>query len=272
MLIDWFTVGAQVLNFLALVWLLKRFLYKPVLSAIDARETLVAAELAGAATARAEAQKDGEAFRQKGEAFDRDRAALMTKATDDAKAQAKRLADDAADAADAAATQRQNAIRTDADHLRQAIARRTQDEVFAIARKTLTDLASATLEDQMVAVFARRLHDLDAAAAKQFADAVAKPPGGALVRTAFDLPAGPRAAVQDAVNRALSADVAVRYETAPDLIGGIELTAGGQKLAWSIGDYLASLASGVDELVGGRGATPPSRPIPIGPAVVAKAG
>ena len=39
MLIDWFTVGAQVLNFLILVWLMKRFLYKPVLDAIDARET-----------------------------------------------------------------------------------------------------------------------------------------------------------------------------------------------------------------------------------------
>jgi len=38
MLIDWFTVGAQALNFLILVWLLKRFLYKPILDAIDARD------------------------------------------------------------------------------------------------------------------------------------------------------------------------------------------------------------------------------------------
>ena len=48
MLIDWFTVGAQVLNFVVLVWLLKRFLYKPVLNAIDAREKRVAAEAADA--------------------------------------------------------------------------------------------------------------------------------------------------------------------------------------------------------------------------------
>jgi F-type H+-transporting ATPase subunit b len=32
MLIDWFTVGAQALNFLILVWLMKRFLYKPILT------------------------------------------------------------------------------------------------------------------------------------------------------------------------------------------------------------------------------------------------
>ena len=38
MLIDWFTVGAQALNFLILVWLMKRFLYQPILHAIDERE------------------------------------------------------------------------------------------------------------------------------------------------------------------------------------------------------------------------------------------
>jgi F-type H+-transporting ATPase subunit b len=48
MLIDWFTVGAQALNFLILVWLLKRFLYKPILHAIDEREKRIAAELADA--------------------------------------------------------------------------------------------------------------------------------------------------------------------------------------------------------------------------------
>jgi F-type H+-transporting ATPase subunit b len=50
MLIDWFTVGAQVLNFLILVWLLKRFLYKPILHAIDEREKRIAKELADADT------------------------------------------------------------------------------------------------------------------------------------------------------------------------------------------------------------------------------
>ena len=57
MLIDWFTVGAQTLNFLILVWLLKRFLYKPILNAIDAREKRIAAELADADVKKAEAEK-----------------------------------------------------------------------------------------------------------------------------------------------------------------------------------------------------------------------
>ena len=55
MLIDWFTVGAQALNFLVLVWLLKRFLYKPILNAVDAREKRIAAELADADAKKAAA-------------------------------------------------------------------------------------------------------------------------------------------------------------------------------------------------------------------------
>jgi len=57
MLIDWFTVGAQALNFLILVWLMRRYLYKPIINAIDAREKRIAAELADAAAKQAEAQK-----------------------------------------------------------------------------------------------------------------------------------------------------------------------------------------------------------------------
>ena len=65
MLIDWFTVGAQLLNFLILVWLMKRFLYQPVLDAITAREQKIAAELVDAAATQTRATQQQEEFRQK---------------------------------------------------------------------------------------------------------------------------------------------------------------------------------------------------------------
>jgi F-type H+-transporting ATPase subunit b len=58
-----------------------------------------------------------------------------------------------------------------------------------------------------------------------------------------------RAAIQNALNETFSAEIHLRFETAPDLISGIELTTSGQKVAWSIADYLASLGKGVDELL-----------------------
>jgi len=249
MLINWFTVGAQALNFLVLVWLMRRFLYKPILRAIAAREKRIATELANAAAKEAEANKERDELQRKNEELDRQRAALLSTATDEANAERQRLLDKARQAADALSARRQEALRDDAHRLNQAIRRRTQQEVFAIARKALTDLATATLEERMGEVFTRRLREMDGEARERLAGALATASEPAIVRSAFDLPAEQRAAIQNALNETFSAEVRVRFETAPDLVSGIELTTNGQKVAWSIAEYLASLEKGVAELL-----------------------
>ena len=249
MLIDWFTIGAQALNFLILVWLLKRFLYKPILHAVDAREKRIAGELADADAKKAEAQKERDEFQHKNEEFDQQRAALLTKATEEAKAERQRLLDEARKAADALSAKRQETLRNDAQNLNQAISRRTQQEVFAIARKALTDLATTSLEERLGEVFTRRLREMDGKAKANLGEALKAAADPALVRSAFDLPAEQRAAIQNALNETFSAEIHVRFETAPDLVSGIELTTNGQKVAWSIADYLASLEKGVGELL-----------------------
>ena len=249
MLIDWFTVGAQALNFIILVWLLKRFLYKPILNAVDAREKRIAAELADADAKKAEAQKERDEFQHKNEAFDQQRAALLSKATDEATTERVRLLGEARKAADALSAKRREALRSDANNLNQAIRRRTQQEVFAIARKALTDLATASLEERMGEVFMRRLRAMDGKAKEALAEALKTASEPALVRSAFDLPAAQRTAIQNVLNETFSTGVHLKFLTAPDLVSGIELTTNGQKVAWSITDYLASLEKGVSELL-----------------------
>ena len=101
MLIDWFTVAAQALNFLLLVWLLKRFLYQPVLDAINAREQRIALQLADAAAKEAAASKERDEFARKNTEFDSQRAALLAKASEEAKAELQRLLEQARKEADA---------------------------------------------------------------------------------------------------------------------------------------------------------------------------
>src|SRR5271168_4716702 len=95
MLIDWFTVGAQALNFIILVWLLKHFLYEPILTAIDAREKRIATELAEAGRQKSEAQKERDEFHEKNRKFGEERDALMAKAVLEVKANDERLLDNA---------------------------------------------------------------------------------------------------------------------------------------------------------------------------------
>jgi F-type H+-transporting ATPase subunit b len=249
MLIDWFTVGAQALNFIILVWLMKRYLYKPILRAIDAREKKIAAELADAAAKETQASKERDEFQRKSEELEQQRAGLLKKATDDANAERQRLFSEARQAANALAAKRQEGLRTDAKNLNQAIQRRTQREVFAIARKALTDLAATSLEDRLVAVFTRRLRELDAPTKAGLAKALDDASNSALIRSAFELPADQRAVIQKALNETFAADVHVRFETSPELVSGIELAASGQKVGWSIAGYLTSLEKGIDDLL-----------------------
>lgn len=249
MLIDWFTVGAQTLNFVILVWLLKRFLYQPVLDAIDAREALIARQIADSQAMQRDAQAKRDAFEQKALSFDRERADLLAQATRAADAEHTRLIGAARQAADELGARRREALKTDALQLNRDLGERARREVFAIARKVLTDLAVTGLEERIAEVFIARLGALDAAARTVLATALQSSAQPALVRSSFELPAVQQAAIRAAVAGAFGATVALRFDTAAGLVGGIELVAGGQKLSWTIAHYLDSLEHLVSDVV-----------------------
>jgi len=249
MLIDWFTVGAQVLNFLILVWLLKRFLYHPVLDAIDAREQRIGKELADADAKKAEASKERANFEQKNAAFDKEKATLLAQATASANTERQRLLDAARQDAAELSAKRHESLQREAQNLNQEISRRTQQEVFAIARKALSDLAGTRLEQSMVAVFVERLQALGDDEKQKLAIALKSESVPIVVRSGFDLPPAQQAAIKTSVHDLLGADVDLVFETAPELVSGIELRADGQKLAWSIAEYLTALESSIGELL-----------------------
>ncbi|MDW7761710.1 MAG: F0F1 ATP synthase subunit delta [Acidobacteriota bacterium] len=246
MLIDWFTVVAQIVNFLILVYLLKRFLYKPILKAIDAREKRIASEIENAEKKRAEARKERDAFQQKNKELEEHRDELMSRAEDEAKSERRRLIEEAQNAADVMRGKRREALKREHESLKDEIRRRIREEVFAVSRKALSDLAGASLEERMGEVFGKRLRELDEETKKKLSEALAASSEPVLVRSAFDLPDEQREAIQAAVKEAISAEIPVKFETAPDLVGGIELVAKGHKVAWSIADYLSSLEKDVE--------------------------
>ena len=249
MLIDWFTVAAQALNFLILVWLLKRFLYKPILNAIDAREKRIATELADADAKKAEARQERDEFIRKNKEFDKQRTALLTKAEDEATAERQRLLTKARKESDTLRAKWQEALRNEHRRLSEELTRRTREEVFAIARKTLTDLATTSLEEQMTDAFILRLGELSPGQRVELKSAFAAASTPAIVRSTFRLPTPQRRAIEGVLKDVLAIETQVQFETAPDLVSGIELTANGHKVGWSIGHYLASMKKSVDDLL-----------------------
>ena len=249
MLIDWFTVGAQLLNFAVLVWLMKRFLYQPVLDAIATREHKIAAELADAAAIQKKAQQQQDTFKEKNQVFDEQRADMLQQAKTDAKLEKERLQAEAREVAETANTQREKALLIDAQHLHADIARQAQQQVFGITRRVLNDLSGVALEQRMCEVFIQRLRALQDPALATLRAALAEVSEAEPVslRSAFELPSPQQAAIQLAMEQTFGHPVALRFEIAPEFVAGIELRAKGQKLAWSISDYLDELSADLED-------------------------
>ena len=262
MLINWPTVAAQVINFLILVWLLKRYLYKPILDSIDKREGLIASQIKEAAEAKIAAKHEQQILQQKNSEIEAQRATVLRAAVDDAAPEKGRILSAAQSEIDALRAKEKSAIKSEGEALTRDIAQRTQARVFDITRKTLADLASATLEERMVEVFLHRARDLSI---EDKSSLISHQP--ATIKSTFALDDRLKCAIKKSLKETLNFDVSVKFEIVPDLICGIELTVNGRKLAWSVSDYLKSLDSIVSTQIRGAGAMSSATLPPTDPQV-----
>lgn len=262
MLIDWFTIAAQIINFLVLAYLLQRFLYGPIVAAMDAREQGIRARLQDADRRQADADTLAADCQQQRRDLDQRRDQLLADARREADAQREALVKAArADVATLAANWRAAVIR-DQDAFLQALRRRAASQVVDVARRVLDDLADAELERRVVEMFIERLARLDPERRAGLAQALAQPAARALIRAAFPLAADQLAQIRAALRDLSCREIELSSEQAPELICGISLIVGGHEVVWSIQSYLERF----DEQVAQALATPASAPALRGPA------
>lgn len=241
MLINWFTIVAQIINFLVLVFLLQHFLYGPIVRAMDEREARITARLAEAEHQQQMAELEAETYRLENAELAERRKEILDRAEKEAEDHRKDLIDEARREVDEMQRRWYEAIRQEQEEALRDLRHRTGQQVYAVARRALADLADAELERQMVQVFLQRLHDLSEEERLAITAAIQSSERPVLVRTAFELPGDVRQQLRDALQARLGVQPRMRFEMAAGLIAGIELKAHGHKVAWHLADYLESL-------------------------------
>jgi F-type H+-transporting ATPase subunit b len=243
-LLDWFTVVAQIINFLVLVALLKYFLYDRIIHAMDQREARIAARLQEAEAARIEAEREAAAHRQQRQGLDAQRAELLGQAKAEADARRHALLDNARAEVEAMQAGWRQALQRQQTAFLQELRQRASQHVYATARRALRDLADADLEAQIVAAFLDRLQGLDGQDWHAMAEAVHTSAQPLAVVSAFDLSPQARQQLLEILRHHLG-PLDVRFATAPEVICGIEMKLDGYKLAWSLDHYLTTLEDSV---------------------------
>ena len=249
MLFDWFTFAAQIINFLILMWLLKRFLYQQVLNAIDAREQHIADVLSQTEASQRQAAEQQALLLQKNAAFDNDKTAMFAQVKDQVAAQLTLQLDCAKQEVQSTRKQWLKTLREEQQALALSIHQRTRQTVMKLTRQVLTDLSDSDLEIQMVKVLTQRISAMTQEQRIQFTQISTDQNHPLIVKCAFILSPEQQSEITQVLLTQLPHHSELTFIQDTNLIGGIELLGNGSKISWNITDYLSELDLNIAHLL-----------------------
>jgi len=239
--LDWSTFTLEIVNFLALVWILQRFLYQPVLATLRERRARVERTVDEARAAEARASALQTRFESRLAEWEQEKAAAHARF--DAEMAAERIRQMEALSRDLAAERERSAV-LDAhrqETLQRELAVQAGAQARAFATTLLTELASPALEARLVQVF---LEQFSALPEDRLASLLAgqTAPERGVVASAFPLPKELRQAVSDAIGARLGTSVALKFVEDGALLAGLRISLGARQLDLSLAGELAFFA------------------------------
>jgi F-type H+-transporting ATPase subunit b len=259
MQIDWLTVAAQIVNFLVLVWLLQRFLYRPITRAMARREERIETRLSEAKAAREEVEAQAGRLREQQQALEASREELLSEARQEADAVRARLEDDVRKEMEARRKTWQDHLEDEREAFATRLRQRAGHQVIDIVGRVLRDYAGSDLAGQVAGTFADRLASLDAEERDKLKQAAGRAEGPARVESSVALKPGPRSRITRAIHACVARDIDVEYHEDADLLLGIRRTLGEQTVEWSAARFLHRLETTLDEVIEGSGRHRPGR-------------
>ncbi|MFO7985829.1 MAG: hypothetical protein R6U38_08175 [Desulfatiglandaceae bacterium] len=238
---DWFTVVAQIVNFLILVALLKYFLYDRIIQAMDDRESRIQDRLEEAKQKSRQAEAAVESYREKERNLKAERQQVMDQAKQEAEKIRKDLAEKAREEGETLRNRWRESVQKERERFLRDLRQMAAKAVYGISRQVLWDLADRDIEEQIAETFLSQMKAMPLEKKDRLGKAIRNNDNRVRIASGFEPASGTRQKITRAVREELSKAADVTYETDTDLIMGMELKGYGEKLAWSIETYLEDL-------------------------------
>jgi F-type H+-transporting ATPase subunit b len=247
-LIDWFTVGAQIVNFLILVALLKHFLYDRIIQAMDQREQNIQTRLKEAEDKKKAAEEEENSFKEKKQELEQKREAMLARAKEEAEEQKKDLLRKGREEADGLRKRLKDSVDKEREGFLRDLKEMTARQVYSVSRKALKDLADARVEERVIDVFLQRIDGLKEEELKEMAGS-GKDDREMRVLSGFEIPTNTKKKVTQTLHEKVDKKMEVVYEVDSDMMLGVELRIEGYKVAWSLGNYMDELEEAAREIL-----------------------
>ena len=246
MSIDWVTVLAQIANFLLLVWLLKRFLYRPILDGIDAREAEISRRMAAAGEAQKKAEATETVYQKLQKQLLAEQDAVIERALAESENERDALLVDARAKLEQEQKDWHRHLERERTRFISQLQRSGSETLMELTRKALRDLADETLEEAIVRHVAARLQPL----AKDLAHATGNTKE-AVVTTRDPLPDSAQRKMKSELMSILP-DCSLRFATDSAQSPGLVLRVGGAQVAWNVDSYIDEFDARLDEHMAAR--------------------
>jgi len=243
--IDWFTVIAQIVNFVVLVFLLRYFLYDRIVLVMQKREEAIATRWQEAEQLLARAQEQVQQAEQQARWMDSQREAMLAQVRQEVEQLRQQLIEKVKQEVEQLRQQRVEALRQEEQLFLGDLRQRLTAQLFTVTRRVLVDLASAELETLVVAEFLKRLDQCSPSDWQKLFDGDAHGTGHVIVRTAFALAPAVQDQIVEKLRHLAGSEINVQFETTQDLTCGIAVLSNGHRIAWSVADYLDELEQNV---------------------------
>lgn len=245
---DWaYTLIAQIANILVLVFLLRRFLYKPVRDMLAKRRDKVQGDLALASRSLEEAKASQTEVDARLAAANEESGRLLTAAREEARGIIDAAAEQAREAAEQERRRGVEAWRKETSEAERALRGRTVEVSLGLARRMLDSAACPEAAAMMAAQLADHVTELDATALQGQTAGVADdgPPPAAhgVLSTSHEIPPELQERLRQAIAAKMGREVTLETRRDPDLICGAEVEMGSVVIK-------AHLAQRLDEAVG----------------------
>lgn len=237
MSIDWITVAAQLANFLVLVWLLKRFLYRPILDGIDAREAEITERMEVALRVKEEARTMEADYRSQLAALQSEQASVSDAARRKAEEERDVLLADAHDRIERERAAWQAHLDEEALNFTTKMQEAAGHALLELTRKALLDLADQSLEAHIAAHLAEKISTMDGDLRH-----AAGNPDEASVTSQDSLPPAIKDDLVVELRRRFP-EIAVHFETNARQSPGLSLHIGGAHLEWTVETYIDGLGT-----------------------------
>ena len=264
MLFDWFTFIAQVVNFLILIYLLWRFLYKPITQTMDKRQKQLETRWQEAQQQREEAKAEADSYRRQRQEWEEQRAEAMAQAREEAEAQRKRLIRQARQEVNQIEAEWRASLRRQQNSFLEQLRQQVGEQTYDLARRTLRDVVDVEIEQQAIAIFLERLRNLPQPKREGITYSLERSRSPILIRSSFELSQPQREKLLDTLQQqfALEKELAVvegleeeneetaevpthqipvQFVTSARLICGISLLIAGQEIGWNFQGYLSDV-------------------------------